>query len=116
MGFFSRKGSTAVDAVPRGKRSNATSTTQTAVGTPMNASNTSLEKAAREAADANVAAGAKAADVEALPITGIAIWLGAIASCGGFIFGYESGQIGGMSCLERFSRELQLTFCQGSCK
>ena len=93
MGFFSKKGSTVVDAVPRGKHSNATSTTQTANPTPIASPKPSLEIAADEHAHVDI----QHADFkfEQLPVTPIAIILGAIASIGGFIFGYESGQISG---------------------
>jgi MFS transporter, SP family, sugar:H+ symporter len=37
--------------------------------------------------------------LETRSITRLAVLLGAIASIGGFMFGYESGQISGMSCL-----------------
>jgi SP family sugar:H+ symporter-like MFS transporter len=50
----------------------------------------------------NVAASATAADLlKKQPVTAYAVILGAIASIGGFMFGYESGQIGGMSEIQQ---------------
>lgn len=37
--------------------------------------------------------------LEEAKVTGLALTLGAVSSMGGFMFGYESGQISGMSCI-----------------
>jgi SP family sugar:H+ symporter-like MFS transporter len=88
MGFFRRKKAQLAESVV--EKSTPAETPSTL--TPANSSDTSLPVQADQ--NDNVAAD------EALkkqPVTLLATMLGGIASIGGFMFGYESGQISGIS-------------------
>jgi hypothetical protein len=88
-------------------------------GTP-----TPLTPVARSAADlpAQIDQDGNAATEEAggkRRVTKLAVLLGSIASIGGFMFGYESGQISGMSCFIQnrdLPRVIVLTHLKVSCK
>jgi SP family sugar:H+ symporter-like MFS transporter len=100
MGFFSKSTAPAGEVIPSAKQSRATSTTQTpAASTPANASQISLDKQG-QGQDAHLAATAPLE--EQGKITAKAVILGAIASIGGFMFGYESGQISGFMAMTDF--------------
>jgi SP family sugar:H+ symporter-like MFS transporter len=99
MGFFSKKAAPAAtsQALPIEKGTPAdTPSTQT----PCNQSPATRSLASVDHQNDTVDV---AQALEKQPVTFFAILLGAIASIGGFIFGYESGQISGLSQQPQFS-------------
>lgn len=74
---------------------NKKETTESAAIADKNLSSAEGTPAARSLNGHDVAP-AEALDLDNLPVTKLAVTLGAIASIGGFMFGYESGQISGM--------------------
>lgn len=61
---------------------------------PVDEKSTNVESSPEASARPSIAADA-IANADDAPVTWLAISLGAISSIGGFIFGYESGQISG---------------------
>lgn len=100
MGFFNRKSNGAT--VPWAKKHSPESSNGTPEGvTPA----PSIHNVSANNDDA----------YKQLPVTWLALILGAVASIGGFMFGYESGQISGTRFQYRFSHGI-LIFSRFSCR
>jgi hypothetical protein len=103
MGFLSRKkADKAPEADAHVGEMSASQKPTPAATTPATLTPANNSEASLDLQTENVAASATAADLlKKQPVTAYAVILGAIASIGGFMFGYESGQIGGMSEIQQ---------------
>ncbi|KAH6696743.1 hypothetical protein BKA61DRAFT_682954 [Leptodontidium sp. MPI-SDFR-AT-0119] len=101
MGFFTKKQADANPIIHEKLSTNTTPAETPAAHTPENRSlHNSIHNAPETDANGNVVPTEEA--FKELPVTWLAILLGSIASIGGFMFGYESGQISGFLAMTDF--------------